>query len=147
MFKIFMFLSLVSMLFAGNIDLFPKPNDSQIKQVLHLKPLKDEGKKLVIINFAKKLKLDCNYYFFTDESLETKSLKGYGYPYYELNGGQSLAGTKKLCQEKPIFKLVEFRKNIVSPYTSKLPFVIYTPKDVVVIYKIYTLTKEAILKK
>lgn len=132
--------------FAFDFSIFPKAKNGEIMQILELAPLENEDEKLVKIEFGKNLELDCNSYFFTDGNLTNQNLKGFGYEYYKLKAKGLLAGTLMYCGDGvKKEKFVKFEPEIYKKYSSKLPFVFYTPKDVKVKYSIFSLEKSEIL--
>lgn len=135
-------LSIPLLLFAATLGLlraeddlkpYMKPEEGQERHVVRLPVLegaKEKERKVEIV-ISKVEKLDpANRYFYGGEIVE-KTVKGWGYPYFELSKVGPLAGT--LIGVPPGTPKVE-RKILVNGglglirYNSKLPIVVYTPK-------------------
>lgn len=144
--KFLLMMILSSTMFGFDFKIYPKAKDNEVMQTISLQPKDDENSYKVEISFGKKMKLDCNNYFFAGKNeLKKENLEGWGYDYYKFSvENEALAGTKMMCPPnyKNEEKFISFNKDLMLEYNSKLPIVIYTPKDVVVKYRILKAIEE-----
>ncbi len=121
------------------IEMFPKA-ETGFKQVYITVPEEEKETNFKIEVFiGKELLLDCNQHFLLGEINEFE-LEGWGYKYYIINTKGEIASTKMACLDKePKKKFVHLSPKLFS-YNSKLPIVIYVPKDLSVKYKIFNAT-------
>ncbi|MGL6243404.1 serine protease inhibitor ecotin [Pseudomonas sp.] len=118
---------------------FPKPENGFIRQVIHVAPQPQEGNFQVEVLAGKTLTVDCNRQRLGG-ILEEKNLEGWGYPFYRLEKVIGPMSTMMACPDGQ-------RKNEFVPvvgdgfmlrYNSKLPIVLYVPKDIEVRYRIWS---------
>ncbi|WP_149086839.1 serine protease inhibitor ecotin [Pseudomonas prosekii] len=118
---------------------FPKPESGYTRQVIHLAPQTQEDAFQVEILAGKTLTVDCNRQRLGG-ILEEKNLEGWGYPFYRLDKVIGPMSTMMACPDG------QSRKDFVPVvgdgfllrYNSKLPIVLYVPKDVEVRYRIWS---------
>lgn len=124
------------------IKMFPQPDNNQNQKVIFLDEMKNEEDYMVEIMICKKTMTDgCNNYFLLG-TLETKDLKGWGYNYYEFNtNGESIMTLMGCLNPKPEEKIV-YAESLKVRYNSRLPIVIYTPKEYEVNYRIWKAESE-----
>lgn len=121
---------------------YPKAEDGFTRQVIHLKAEPAEENLKVEIIAGKTLDVDCNSQRLGG-TLEEKNLEGWGYPFYRLGKVSGPMSTLMACPGG------ETRKDFVPVigdgfllrYNSKLPIVVYAPKDVEVRYRIWSASK------
>ncbi|MGH8389090.1 MAG: serine protease inhibitor ecotin [Pseudomonas sp.] len=118
---------------------YPKAEIGFTRQVIHLapQPLEDDFK--VEILAGKTLKVDCNRQRLGGV-LEEKNLEGWGYPFYRLEKVSGPASTLMACPDgtsKEGFVPV-VGDGFMLRYNSKLPIVLYVPKDVEVRYRVWS---------
>ncbi len=118
---------------------YPAATKDQVRNVIYLPKLENEDNYQVEISMGKVLKVDCNRHSLGGK-FEQKTLEGWGYDYYVLNDVQGGISTMMAC---PDGKKTETFITVNSAtryerYNSKLPIVVYTPKDVQVRYRIWT---------
>lgn len=128
---------------ANAVDLektapYPKPESGFTRQVIHLKPQSREDDFKVEILAGKTLTVDCNRQRLGG-TLQEKSLEGWGYPFYRLEKVMGPMSTLMACPDgksKQDFVPV-VGDGFMLRYNSKLPIVLYVPKDVEVRYRIW----------
>lgn len=118
---------------------FPKPESGIARQVIHLTPQAREDDYQVEILAGKTLKVDCNRQRLGG-ILEEKNLEGWGYPFYRL---EKVIGPMSTLMACPDGKSHQDFVSVVGDgfmlrYNSKLPIVLYVPKDVEVRYRIWS---------
>jgi len=143
-------LSVMTMLLAGlstqalaakleDIAPFPKADKGFTRQVIHLAPQTAENNYQVEILAGKTLTVDCNNPRLGG-ILEEKNLEGWGYPFYRMDKVIGPMSTLMAC---PDGKRTEAFVPVVGDgfmlrYNSKLPIVLYVPKDIEVRYRIWS---------
>lgn len=115
---------------------FPTPEKGIVRYVIDLKSIPDEQDYKVEIIPGKVMKVDCNQHHLPG-TLNENMLDGWGYSFYTITGEHSfIATTQMLCPEPKVEKFVPSETKIID-YNSKLPIVVYVPKDFEVRYKIW----------
>ncbi|QQX61714.1 serine protease inhibitor ecotin [Pseudomonas chlororaphis] len=118
---------------------YPKAEDGFVRQVIHLPKQANEEEFKVEVLAGKTLTVDCNRQRLGG-TLEEKNLGGWGYPYYRLDKVSGPMSTLMACPEgtsKQAFVPV-VGEGFVLRYNSKLPIVIYAPKDIEVRYRLWS---------
>jgi ecotin len=118
---------------------FPKPDSGFTRQVIHLAPQAREDDFQVEILAGKTLAVDCNRQRLGG-ILEEKNLEGWGYPFYRL---EKVIGPMSTLMACPDGKSTQDFVPVVGDgfllrYNSKLPIVLYVPKDIEVRYRIWS---------
>lgn len=118
---------------------YPKAEDGFTRQVIHLPQKSHEENFKVEVLAGKTLTVDCNRQRLGG-SLDEKTLEGWGYPYYRIEKVSGPASTMMACPDgkKQSAFVPVIGDGFVLRYNSKLPIVIYTPKDVEVRYRIWS---------
>ncbi|EXF93575.1 ecotin [Pseudomonas fluorescens HK44] len=122
---------------------YPKAESGFTRQVIHLAPQTREDNYLVEILAGKTLTVDCNHQRLGG-TLEEKNLEGWGYPFYRLEKVIGPMSTLMACPDgksKQDFVAV-VGEGFRLRYNSKLPIVVYVPKDVEVRYRIWSASVE-----
>lgn len=118
---------------------YPKAQAGFIRQVIHLPKQAQEDDFKVEILAGKTLDVDCNSQRLGGK-LEEKNLEGWGYSYYRLEkvGGpiSTLMGCPDNSKHKAFVPVIG--DGFLLRYNSKLPIVVYVPKDVEVRYRIWS---------
>ncbi|MCW8279168.1 serine protease inhibitor ecotin [Pseudomonas sp. PCH199] len=118
---------------------YPKAERDFTRQVIHLAPQSREDDFQVEILAGKTLTVDCNRQRLGG-ILEEKNLEGWGYPYYHLEKVIGPMSTQMACPDGK--KRQDFVPVVGDGfslrYNSKLPIVLYVPKDVEVRYRIWS---------
>ena len=118
---------------------FPKPESGFTRQVIHLAPQPKEDDFQVEILAGKTLTVDCNRQRLGG-MLDEKNLEGWGYPFYRLENVIGPMSTLMACPDgtsKKDFVPVS-GDGFLLRYNSKLPIVLYVPKDIEVRYRIWS---------
>jgi len=119
---------------------YPKADKDMIRQVIYLPQLENEDNFKVELLIGKTLEVDCNYHMMGG-TLVSKTLEGWGYNYLVLEklspGASTLMGCPDIKKTKK-FIAANLNDHAIERYNSKLPIVIYTPKDVEVKYRVWT---------
>ncbi|WP_269814768.1 serine protease inhibitor ecotin [Proteus vulgaris] len=119
---------------------YPKAQENQVRHVIELEQKDNEGNYQVELIVGKELKVDCNHQWFGAD-LDEKNLEGWGYSYYvvgDLNGPMSTMMGCADNTKKDAFVQANMGSDAFIRYNSKLPIVIYAPKDVDVKYRIWS---------
>ncbi|WP_160108546.1 serine protease inhibitor ecotin [Pseudomonas izuensis] len=133
---------LSSVVQAANLEKvapYPQPESGFTRQVINLTPQTREDDFKVEILAGKTLTVDCNRQRLGG-TLEEKNLEGWGYPFYRLEKVMGPASTLMACPDgkrKQDFVPV-IGDGFMLRYNSKLPIVLYVPKDVEVRYRIWS---------
>ncbi|MFJ2279662.1 serine protease inhibitor ecotin [Pseudomonas sp. NPDC087803] len=119
---------------------YPKAENGFTRQVIHLPKQDQEENFQVEVLAGKTLEVDCNRQRLGGV-LDEKNLEGWGYPFYRLEKVIGPMSTLMACppgtQKKRAFVPV-VGDGFMLRYNSKLPLVIYAPKDVEVRYRIWS---------
>ncbi|MFC7338577.1 ecotin [Haloferula chungangensis] len=133
---------------AEPIEAYPPAEEGMTRHVLNLPKEKDESLFKVELILGKTIEIDsANRYFFGGK-LETKTIEGWGYSYHILPEIGPMAGTL-MAVPPNLPKAKRFIAIGGEPYliryNSKLPVVIYAPKDVEVRYRLWRSDSESSL--
>jgi len=118
---------------------YPKAESGFTRQVIHLAPQTRENDFQVEILAGKTMTVDCNNPRLGG-ILEEKNLEGWGYPFYRLEKIIGPMSTLMACPagtSKQGFVPV-VGDGFLLRYNSKLPLVLYVPKDIEVRYRIWS---------
>lgn len=118
---------------------YPKAEEGFTRQVIHLPKQQHEDRYKVEILAGKTLTVDCNLQRLGGKLLE-KNLEGWGYPYYRLEQLSGPISTRMACPDGKTREdfVPVIGDGFVLRYNSKLPIVIYAPKDVEVRYRLWS---------
>lgn len=123
---------------------YPEASAEQNRYAIYLAPKENEDDYKVELVFGKQLEVDsCNRYMIGG-NVEEKDLQGWGYTYYVVSQVGQPASTMMACPNEQKHKaFVPMTTQTFTRYNSKLPIVIYAPKDVEVKYRIWSTQAEA----
>lgn len=118
---------------------YPIAEEGQIRHAIFLPAAENEDNLKVELSMGKTMKVDCNRHMMGG-TLESRDLKGWGYNYFVLTDVRQPASTMMACPDNTLREtFVEINNaNRFERYNSKLPIVVFTPKDVEVRYRIWT---------
>ncbi|UZT77054.1 serine protease inhibitor ecotin [Ectopseudomonas chengduensis] len=122
---------------------YPAAADGYNRHVIELPAQSNEAEHKVEIIAGKTLEVDCNQQRLGGQWQE-KTVEGWGYSYYELGQVGPAMSTLMACPDgsrKQAFVRVGGEPQLVR-YNSKLPLVIYAPKDVEVRYRVWSAAAE-----
>ncbi|EJF7713285.1 serine protease inhibitor ecotin [Providencia rettgeri] len=118
---------------------YPKAGSGMTRHVIELTKQQNENDFMVELVIGKTIKADCNRQWFMGD-LDKKTLEGWGYDYYKLDEVKGPASTMMGCSEpaKDRFVTTQLGDDAFVRYNSKLPIVVYAPKDMQVKYRIWS---------
>lgn len=119
---------------------YPKAEKGMTRQVIYLPKQESEENFKVELLIGKTLEVDCNRHMMGGK-LVSKTLQGWGYDYLVLEQLSSPASTMMACPNQTKtkqFVAANLGDKAFARYNSKLPMVVYVPKDVEVKYRIWT---------
>lgn len=124
---------------------YPAVANSQNRHVIWLDQQKNEDLYKVEIIATQKGMKDCNNTWF-NAKLEEKNLEGWGYTYYNVDQVQGPMSTMMGCLDNKKTEThlpVHLGDDALIRYNSKLPVVVYAPKDVTISYRIWQAPEKA----
>ena len=125
---------------ADPIDAYPPAEKGMSRHVLKLPTEKDESVIKIELILGKTVKTDSENRYFFAGNLQTKTIDGWGYSYHILPEIGPMAGTL-MAIPPDLPKTERFIAIGGEPYliryNSKLPVVVYAPKDVEVRYRFW----------
>ncbi|PVZ87174.1 ecotin [Serratia sp. S1B] len=119
---------------------FPKAEKGMTRQVIYLPKQENEENFKVELLIGKTLEVDCNRHMMGG-TLNSKTLEGWGYNYFVLTKLSPLASTMMACADdtkRQQFIAAHLGEQAMQRYNSRLPIVVYVPKDVEVRYRIWS---------
>lgn len=121
---------------------YPAASEGQVRQVIWLPERSNEDLLSVELVPGQVMQTDCNSRSFL-ATLTVKDVSGWGYSYYELSDVKGPVATLMACpegSEKEAFVAAQ-GDNYILRYNSKLPIVVYTPKNIELRYRIWSGSK------
>ncbi|HAV5987262.1 serine protease inhibitor ecotin [Serratia marcescens] len=118
---------------------YPKAEKGMNRQVIYLPKQEHEENYKVELLIGKTLEVDCNRHMIGG-TLETKTLSGWGYDYLVLEKLSEPASTMMGCPDNTKTKqfiAANLGDAAMQRYNSRLPIVVYAPKDAEVKYRIW----------
>jgi len=131
---------------ADNMKAFPPAEEGMVRHVLQLPKQDDESAFKVELIVGKTVQVDeRNSYFFAGK-IEEETIKGWGFPRYNVSKLGPMAGTL-MAIDPNAPKVNRFIRLGGEPYliryNSRLPIVVYAPEGVEVRYRIWSAGPEA----
>ncbi|ELY2561294.1 serine protease inhibitor ecotin [Cronobacter sakazakii] len=130
---------------SENIAPFPKAEKGMVRQVIELPERQDEASYKVELVIGQTLDVDCNKHPLAGK-FERKTLEGWGYDYYTFESAKNADGsvmytsTMMACpdgKKEKKFVTANLGENGMLNYNSKLPVVVYAPKNIDVKYRLW----------
>ncbi|EKA9346444.1 serine protease inhibitor ecotin [Cronobacter sakazakii] len=130
---------------SENIAPFPKAEKGMVRQVIELPERQDEASYKVELVIGQTLDVDCNKHQLAGK-FERKTLEGWGYDYYTFESAKNADGsvmytsTMMACpdgKKEKKFVTANLGENGMLNYNSKLPVVVYAPKNIDVKYRLW----------
>lgn len=118
---------------------YPKAETGMERHVVYLPQQPSENDYKVELLIGKTLEVDCNRHMIGGK-LERKTLTGWGYDYLVLKKLSEPVSTKMGCPDDTKTKQFiasNLGEAAIQRYNSRLPIVVYVPKDVEVKYRIW----------
>lgn len=114
------------------LNVYPKAPEGMKQHIFTLEKKEKEEDYQLELRFGKDKMLDCNQHSFLSGELKEMTAEGWQYPYYSFSGKDEMRQTLMLCPEteKSLKRVYYPVMNSMFPYNSKLPLVVYAPKDV-----------------
>lgn len=125
---------------ADPLKAYPKAEEGMTRHVLKLPAEKDESILKIQLVLGKVIEIDAANRYFFGGKIETKIVEGWGYSYRILPQLGPMAGTlMAIAPDLPKAKrfIAIGGEPYLIRYNSKLPVVIYAPKDVAVRYRLW----------
>lgn len=122
---------------------YPEAEKGFTRQVIHLPAQADESAYQLEIIAGKTLPVDCNRQRLGG-SMEQRTLEGWGYNYYRLDKVSGPVSTLMACPDgnKTNAFVPVVGDGFMLRYNSKLPVVVYAPKDVEVRYRVWSASQD-----
>jgi ecotin len=132
--------------YAGdNMMAFPPAKEGMIRYVLQLPKQDDESTFKVELIVGKTVPVDEKNRYFFGGKIEEKTIKGWGFPRYNVSKLGPMAGTR-MAIDPNVPKVNRFVTLGGEPYliryNSRLPIVVYVPEGVEVRYRIWNARPE-----
>ena len=139
------FFALLSVEAADNMKAFPPAEKGMVRHVLQLPKQDDESAFKVELIVGKTVLLDVENRYFFGGKIEVETIKGWGFPRYNVSKLGPMAGTRMAINpDAP--KVNRFVTLGGEPYliryNSRLPVVVYAPEGVEVRYRVWSASPE-----
>jgi len=123
-----------------DLKAFPPPRPGMTRFVIHLPPRgDDEGDRFrVELTAGKVMWTDGVNLLHLDARIIRHSLRGWGYPWYEVTGGAHVAGTLMAAPPGKGRKAFVRGDSLMIRYNSRLPVVVDAPAGMEVRYRIWS---------
>jgi ecotin len=129
-----------------NMKAFPPAEEGMVRFVLQLPEREDESLVKVELIVGKTQWLDAPNRYSFGGKIEEQTIEGWGFPKYVVSELGPMIGTR-IGVDPSVPKVERFISLSGEPflirYNSRLPVVVYVPKDVEVRYRLWTATPEA----
>ena len=141
------FFAVISVQAADIMKAFPPAEEGMVRYVLQLPKQDDESIFKVELIVGKTIQIDEKNRYFFSGNIEQETIKGWGYPRYNVSKLGPMGGTL-MAVDPDAPKVARFialgGEPFIIRYNSRLPIVVYVPEGVEVRYRIWTTTAELI---
>jgi ecotin len=131
---------------ADNMKAFPPAEKGMVRYVLQLPKQDDESAFKVELIVGKTVLLDVENRYFFGGKIEEETIKGWGFPRYNVSKLGPMAGTQ-MAVNPDTPKVNRFitlgGEPFLIRYNSRLPIVVYAPEGVEVRYRVWSAGSEA----
>ena len=119
--------------------MFPQPQEGFERYIIEVPNMDDKDDHKVELVIGKKMLADCNLRSLVGK-IHSVTLKGWGYSYLEVRDIHVGPSTMMACREPATEQFIALRpsEKTMLRYNSRLPIVIYVPKDYEVRYRIWS---------
>ncbi|AZG73409.1 serine protease inhibitor ecotin [Shewanella livingstonensis] len=121
--------------------MYPAPTTGMVQHVLTLPALTDEQDYMLEVQIGQNKIVDCNKAQLIGE-INTLSLAGWGYTYYQVDNIMQGPTTRMMCTEAKTAKFIVLNKAMTLSYDSRQPKVFYLPQDTDLRYRVWKTTNE-----
>ena len=125
---------------------FPPAPAGQVRRVIFLPAERDENALRVGVIVGRTMMVDCNRQVLSSR-LEERTVEGWGYTYFVVTNVGPPASTMMACPTNA--RTRQFVRNSDEPllrYNSRLPLVIFAPRDVEVRYRVWRAGREIVAR-
>ncbi|HUL23678.1 MAG TPA: ecotin family protein [Thermodesulfobacteriota bacterium] len=145
MMALWLLVAVLSLYAGDNMTAFPPARDGMIRYVLQLPKQDDESAFKVELIVGKTVLVDEKNRYFFGGKVEEETIKGWGFPRYNVSKLGPMAGTR-MAIDPNTPKVNRFVTLGGEPYliryNSRLPIVVYAPEGVEVRYRIWNARPE-----
>ena len=128
------------------LQAFPQPAPGQARRVIRLAPEQDENGLRVGLVVGRTLLVDCNRQIFPAR-IEERTAEGWGYNYYVVTSAGQPATTQMACPDQTRTRqFVRAAEEPLVRYNSRVPLVVFAPRDVEVRYRIWRAGAETVAR-
>jgi ecotin len=135
------FVAVISAQAADIMKAFPPAEEGMVRYVLQLPKQDDESIFKVELIVGKTVQVDEKNKYFFGGTIEEETIKGWGYPRYNVSKIGPMAGTL-MAVDPDAPKVTRFitlgGEPYIIRYNSRMPIVVYVPEGVEVRYRIWT---------
>jgi ecotin len=140
------FSAMVSAQATENIKAFPPAGEGMVRHVLQLPKQDDESAYKVELIVGRMVQVDAGNKYFFSGKIEAETVKGWGFPCYNVSALGQMAGTL-MAIDPDAPKVNRFITLGGEPYliryNSRLPVVVYAPEGVEVRYRLWSAEPES----
>ncbi|MEC3907388.1 serine protease inhibitor ecotin [Tamlana sp. 2201CG12-4] len=122
---------------SHNLSMYPKATEVLKRHIISIPQKEDETNYKVELYVGKMAEVDCNKSTLSGDFTK-EVVSGWGYSFYNFNTNGLIMSTQMACPDDSIHKEFITSASEIIRYNSKLPIVVYTPKEYEVRYKIWS---------
>ena len=125
--------------FNDKYKMFPSAKEGYVRYIVEVPKTDNDTDHKVELLIGKNLMVDCNHASFSGK-IERKTLKGWGYHYFEVSDIQRGPTTMMACREPKSEKYISISEpeRTLLRYNSRIGTVIYVPEGYEVRYRIWS---------